>query len=982
MAFQSSFLEDLATELYAQHGHRLHTLTIVLPNWRAGEGLKRCLAEHVSQPTWAPKILSIEALIQQLSPLRQAPTLLLTHLLYQTFQAIEPQKEPFSQFYFWGSLLLQDLDVIDKYLVNAAHLFTDLSQHTALRLSYDDLTAAQRVAIQTFWKSFEQRLSTHQQDFLHLWNLLPQIHQRFQKRLQAQGIGYQGLCYKAAYEALVQGAIQFQHDHLVFAGFNALVPVEEKILAWCRENRPTAFYWDVDAYYMEDIQQEAGIYLRGHQQQPHFRDSFPKSFPKRIAGGTQDIHLTAVASEVGQAHVIGAQLQALMETQGENFVLGKTAIVVANESLLLPVLHALPLDADQISTHIGYPLNNTAIYRLLEYLLALQIAHEKCPSGYWPTHHVLAVLNHPHVMGWNTVLVQATIHRIRAAKSSYVAQEALGQDHPFYAIIFKVLGPQDHLLQYLIDGLQYLQSYAQEEVWLLHALEKKALQQLLKQLDRLQAVLGPIPTKREALLQLLRQLIKPVRFSLGLQSWDGIQILDVLATRNLDFDYVFIVGMNEGHFPAQGSSDSFLPYNLRKGYGLPTADQHQAALYAYHFYRLLQRAKQVYITYSTQTSAGNQGEMSRYLWQLLYESKLKLHKQVVAQPIFLATVQPIVISKKDAVLRQLRKFILQPDGTVKHLTPSALNTYLDCSLRFYFQYIAALKAPESPQQATHAMVFGNLLHQVMEGLYTPLMHKKKGQPLQPQELAALQKTVTRVVEDAFSSSFHPGQRHLARLQGDNAIAQSVMIKLVHRILVLDQAYAPFVLIGLEIGRQEPFYFDFVLDSATRVRLRGIIDRVDWKDGVFRVLDYKTGFDKKKIKSIPALFDRTALERNQAAFQTFFYAWLFRQQGQLHVATMSLDPSHQRSTSAAVRIMPALLNTRQIFDDHFDPRFFLQQSGRRTYMPIEHITTYQDEWEQGLRQTLTELLDPAVPFTQTTDEARCVSCPYKGICQRH
>jgi PD-(D/E)XK nuclease superfamily len=984
MALQSSFLADLASDLYDRHRHHLHTLTIIFPNWRAGEVFKRCLAAHLSQPTWAPKILSIEALIQQLSPLKQAPSLLLTHILYQTLQALQPQKEPFEQFYFWGNQLLQDLDVIDKYLVDTTHLFTDLSQHKELSFSYDYLTEAQRTTIQSFWKHFEQRLSTHQQEFLRFWKLLPQVYQHFKQRLQVQGIGYQGLCYRAAYEALIQGTTQAQHEQLVFAGFNALTPIEEKILAWYQENISTAFYWDVDAYYMEDTRQEAGYYLRAHRQKLYFQASFTQPFPNRLAAGTQEINLTAVASEVGQAQVVGAQLQALIETQGADFVPQKTAIVVANESLFLPVLHALPLDVTKVGIHLDYPLKKTAIYRLLEHILALQASNtqEKCPPGYWSTHHVLAVLSHPHVMGYNTDLVQATIKRIRKKKSGYVAQDALAQESPLYATIFKVLEPQDYLLPYLIEVLRCIEVYAQEATLSLRPLEKLALQKLLHQLDKLQEVLILPSTKCEALLHLLRQLVQSARLPLGRQSLDGIQILDVLATHNLDFDHVFIVGMNEGHFPAQSGPASFIPHSLRKGYGLPTVDKHQAALYAYHFYRLLQRAQKVYITYSTQTPSGSQGEMSRYIWQLLYESKLRLSKNVIAQPVYLTTTQPISIPKKGPVLQQLRKFIRQSDGTVQHLTPSALNTYLDCSLRFYFQYLAKLKAPAAPQQATHALVFGNLLHTVMERLYTPIMNKKQGQPLQPQDLAAMQKMAVLVVKDVFVSTFHPGQHELMAVKGDNAIAQAVMTKLVSRILALDQAYAPFTLVGLEMGRQTPLYLDFELGLATSVRLQGIIDRVDWKAGVLRVLDYKTGLDEKKIQSISALFDRTATRRNKAAFQTLFYAWLFWQQGQPHIAATSLASGHQASFTEGVKSMPGLLNIRQIFDDNFDPRFSLRQLGSHTYIPIENIKDHQEEWEQGLRETLLELFDPAVPFAQTDDEIRCVSCPYRGICQRH
>lgn len=332
-----SFLEELASNVYAQHGQHLDQLTLVLPNWRAGIVFRQCLAMHLTQPAWAPQIISMEELLQELSPLRQERSLLLTHMLYQAFQALQPRQEPFERFYPWGTMLLQDFEVIDKYLVDATHLFTDLSHQKALSLSYDYLTEDQKRAILSFWQCFEERLSAHQQDFLQLWKLLPKVYTHFKKRLQAQGMGYQGLCQRAAYEALVQGDRKPQHQHLVFAGFNALTPVEEKVMAWCKENLSVDFYWDTDAYYMEDGQQEAGTYLRAHQQRPYFQNSLVPPFPKRLTDTSKQIHVTAVASEVGQAQVIGAQLKALIDQQGAHFVPHKTAIVLANEALLLPV---------------------------------------------------------------------------------------------------------------------------------------------------------------------------------------------------------------------------------------------------------------------------------------------------------------------------------------------------------------------------------------------------------------------------------------------------------------------------------------------------------------------------------------------------------------------------------------------------------------------------------------------------------------------
>ncbi len=967
MSSQLSFLEELAAQLYTQYGHH-NELTVVLPHGRAGMVFKQFLAAPITQPIWSPQILSIEGFMQQLSPLRQASSLPLTYALYQAFQTLQPREESFEQFYFWGAMLLQDFDVIDKYLVDAAHLFTNLSKQKQLSQSYDYLTEAQRTAIQSFWKSFEERVSNHQREFLQLWKLLPRVYEYFKKDLQVQGIGYQGLCYRSIYEGLTQGTLKVNHRHLIFAGFNALSPVEEKILAWCKENVPTDFYWDLDAYYIEDVRQEAGDYLRTYQYQPHFRTSFPQPLPKRLEDPSKHIELTAVASEVGQAQVIGTQLQALIDIQGAAFKPNKTAIVVANEQLFLPLLHALPLELNQVNITIEYPVKSTAIYRLVEHLLDLQVAvtHEPNLLGYLATQQVLAILSHPHVLGCDQKLAQHTIHHIRETKAGYVAQADLVNQSTLYQALFKALDPKEDILQYLLGGLQAINTHAKLAESPMLPIEKQALQQLLQQLSSLRTTLAHPLSKVTDFVHLFRQLMRTASLPLANQSLAGIHILSIMETKNLDFDNIFIMGMNEGHFPAQMGFSSFIPYNLRKGYGLPIADQYQASLYAYHFYRLLQRAQHVYITYSTQTSVNKQAEMSRYLWQLLYESKLAIKKHVAVQPTYIHTAHPIVIPKKEHVLDQLAQFTVHPNGSTQGLTPSALNTYLDCSLRFYFKYIAQIKEPQPPQQEVNSLVFGNLLHKVMKKLYAQLILKKQHQLIQQEDIRALQKCVALIIQDTFAHAFHQGQKNLLKLQGQHVIAQAVMTKLVTRILKIDQAYAPFQLISLETAYEGQLRIDAQVNQATIARLRGTVDRVDLKEGVVRVLDYKTGLDEKQVKNIPALFDQEDSKRNKAAFQTFLYVWL--------VQKNYPTPTH--------KIVPGLINTRQVFEEKFDPRFFIKERDSNTYRPMEHITSYQDEFEEGLGQTIASLFDSAIPFAQTPDETRCSSCPYKGICQRH
>jgi hypothetical protein len=981
MTSKYSFLEDLAAELYSQYRRDVAQLTLIFPSERVGRVFERCLDARLPNQAYSPEVLSLAQWMQQLSPLAKKQSLLLTYRLYESFKVFNPVEASFAQFYFWGNVLLEDFNVIDHHLVDAPHLFADISKYKALHLSHDYLTEAQKTAIKSFWKHFEHRLSTHQQRFMHLWQVLPQVYQHFTRRLQSQGIGYPGLCYRAAYEILLKDTRVASQDRLIFAGLNALTPVEEKVIAWHQARTTTAFYWDVDAYYMEDEQQEAGLYLRKYRQSVHFQASFASTLPRRIAADNQTVQVTEVASEVGQVDVLKAQLEDLIEQQGSDFVPHKTVVVVANEALYWPVWHALSsMQEISVSTNLGYALKNTITYRLLEHLLTLHISttQQNLSEGCFPIARVLCVLQHPYVMGWNPVHVQTTIDHLQGIKCGYISQEELARMHVFYARLFKRVAPSAPLLHRLIEGLQCIEAYTPEAM--LRPLEKIALQQLLQQLDRLRVLLATSPPQQEALLELLRQLVQPIQLPLGDQSLTGVQILDVPATQNLDFDNVFIVGMNEGHFPRQTSTPSLIPYNLRKGYDLPTVDQHQNALYAYYFYRLLQRAKAVHITYSTQVTSEVQGEMSRYLLQLRYASPIRVDRQAITHPTHLASVHPIVIAKRDAVWQRLQKFLLSTQGTAQPLTPSALNTYIDCSLRFYFQYIAQIQTPTSPLEVTHASVFGHLLHKVMEALYTPLMTNNVGKLLQETDFVALQKEVPNLIKTVFDSTFPP---HVsANSQGDHALAQEVMTKLVRKIVRLDQAYVPFVLVGLEMGRKSPLYIDFAVDASNYVRLRGIIDRVDWKSGVVRVLDYKTGTDTKHMRSVASLFDRAVAKRNKAAFQTLFYTWLWHQQDTARMASLHQVAFVPSTDLGKERVMPVLLNTRQLFDARFDPRFFIQVDNGRTYHPIDDIATHLEEWEEGLRATLTELLDPAVPFSQTDDVARCTTCPYKGICMRY
>jgi CRISPR/Cas system-associated exonuclease Cas4 (RecB family) len=674
-----------------------------------------------------------------------------------------------------------------------------------------------------------------------------------------------------------------------------------------------------------------------------------------------------VASEVGQTQIVGNQLQALIQEQGTNFKPNQTAIILANESLFLPMLYALPKEIQQITTTLGYPLRDTAIYQLIEQLLELQVAIRQpdCPPGYLPTQAILGILNHPHVRQSYGKLAMQTSQLLTKDQGLYTKQADLAVSDRLCQVLFQPIQAQEAIIPYLLDSLVTLDTILFERSIALLATEKKAFDQLYEQLSKLQkSGLKLAQVNLEEFVQLFRQIIAPIKLDFQEASLDGIQLLRMWETNNLDFAHVFIVGMNEGSFPTSYTHGSLIPYNLRKGYGLPTADTFQASLDAYYFYRLLQRSQNVFITYSSQSLAGNNQEMSRYLWQLLYETNLPIKQHLVASPIPAPSISPIVVEKDEGVRQALDRFMVK-SGKCTRLSPSAINSYLTCRLQFYFRYIAKIYPKIRIGKADESLLFGGLLHQSIENLYKPLLQAKRQHPIQKSELQALKAQVTSVVKATLAQNLHQEVAALDQSTGLYSILEAVTSKVIEKLLEMDQAYAPFELLGLEMGHQEPLQLDFELDAKNTIGLRGIIDRVDIKQGIIRVIDYKTGDEDKLIKSIADLFDRNNPKRNQSALQLLFYAWLYQ----------------QNQATNSYQVVPALFNTRAFFEADFDPRLFIKQGSGNDYVPIINIKPYQEPFEAGLRAVLGELVDPLVPFQQTEDIAACQYCPYKGICQR-
>jgi len=978
----ATFLEEVSTTVLAKYGSELERLTVVFPNRRAGLFFQQSLARQVQQTSWAPRIITFEELVAELSGLRTPDHLTLLFQLYQVFVQKSGSSETFDHFYFWGDLLLRDCDEIDKTLVKTRDLFANLKDLKELDANYDYLTEDQRTAITRFWRNFQHGQSTDSKEhFLRFWVILQQVYDAFTTFLRSKGWAYEGLMLRQIAEQIDTHSLDHSLDKLIFVGLHALAPAEEKLVRWFVENEQSDIYWDTDAHYVEHPQHEAGTFFRRYRRHPVWRDTLPDPLPQHYRSGqARSIRSVGATLHVGQAKYAGNLLKQLC--QQPDFVPEKTVVVLPDENLLFPLLHSLPPQIEKVNVTMGYPVRSTALYSLIEHLLTLQ--EEKRyneTTEHYEYHHtrVLALLRHPYLLHLYSGHNQDLTREIEKRNQVYVSTRQL-KDHPLYEVVFRPVTEAEATFDYLTELLLRIHQGTEEQTGeddqlTVPLLEQELVYQLYVQVNRLKALAQQhkFAMTAQLFVRIFRQMMSGLRLPFTGEPVRGLQVMGVLETRNLDFDNVIILSLNEGVYPKSEAVNTFIPGNLRRGFGLPTVDE-QDALYAYTFYRLLHRAKQVHLLHNTEDSVNQPGEMSRFLYQLIYESEarddgafqfpdqrgdFKLSRDILSTPVQTIPAQPIIIEKNTDVLARLHRYTRLPDRPPQRsLTPSALNTYLDCRLKFYYKYVVDLKEPEVVQEEVDPAVFGNLLHRAMELVYQDFSEQK--QTVTPEIMKRLKEAkLTQAVHEAFREHYGQVPELEFKLEGRNVIAHDIVLKMGRRILAMDADYAPFTIVSLEREGGRGYFWETKVEAEdgtqTIVSLRGIIDRIDRKDGTVRVLDYKTGRDEKRAGSITSLFDRDDKQRNKAAFQALFYALLYQQ------------------NADAERIVPGLINAKDLFATDFDSRIRIDKDTVNDYTP------WDKEFQQELHTLLGELFNPTVPFNQTTDLRKCSLCPYAKLC---
>ncbi len=957
------FIDNIAATVLDRFHDRMDDLTIVFPNRRAGLFFRKCLAGKLNNPVWSPRILSIVDFITGLSPLKTDDKLEMVFRLHQFFGKYLNSGEAFDRFYYWGNILLQDFDELDKFLIDPELLFYNLSNIKKIDQMAGYLTDDQIRLIKTFWSNFVEKPSKQKEDFIAVWDVLLNVYKDFKISLKEQGIAYEGLIYREVSEAIENKTLINPYKKVLFAGFNALSPSEEKILTWYVNEHSAEIFWDADDHYLEDESQEAGAFFRKIRQENqvlagHFKPSYGNAFKNT---GDKQIFISNASSDTGQIQLAADIISRDLKQDHHKVNSEHTAIILPDQKLMFPLINALPPEVTGLNITMGYPISASLSYSYLDVLLDLQ--QKKTGKRHVFNHRpVLELLKHPFMVQLLKEKSQELVNTITDSNKIYIEFDFLIQDDE-EGILRMVFKKSDDILStitYLLENITFIAARQEE------ALEKEFLYQFYLVLNRLYNFFERHKTSMEpeAFIKLFRQIVNSQTLPFEGEPLEGMQIMGLLETRNLDFEHVIMLSVNEDLVPPTAKVISFIPYSIRKAFSMPTFE-YQDSIYAYLFYRLIQGSNHIDIIYNASEEYGRSGEISRYIRQLETETDIPVIHRKTGSEVTFPRSAPVSICKNPEIIARLERYTSKKNFQ-KRFTPTAINMWLDCRLKFYFRYVMDLYEYLEIQEEIDPMAFGNILHQVMEHLYMPY-NTDGNRELKKQDIEKIKETINPTIEKIFALHFGTRKDMSFEFSGQNILVREIIRKVANEILKFDMQRVPFSILGLEMDEKKGCRMNLPVKAEQEhfdVGLKGILDRVDQKENVIRIVDYKTGKDKKVFTDIESLFNREDKNREKAVFQTFFYASIF-------------DHSLKKSNNAIIQT--SLFNIREMFDADFQP--LIQLKIEKNTQPVENIMPYIDEYNKHLKSTIEEIYKKDITFTQTDVVEKCRYCPYSGICNR-
>lgn len=957
-----SFLKLVAADLYKHtEGNLAHT-AVVFPNKRAGLFFNEYLAQESESPIWSPAYVSISELFRSLSPWEVGDPVKLVCELYKIFRRETQSTETLDDFYFWGEMLISDFDDADKNKVDTDKLFSNLQDLRNIMDDYTFIDDEQEEAIRQFFQNFSiERRTALKERFISLWDVLGNIYKGFRESLASQNIAYEGMMYRHVIEHL--DVDKLPYEKYVFVGFNVLNKVEHTLFTQLKDAGKAVFYWDYDEFYMKENRQavthEAGEFIRRN-----LRD-----FPSPLSGELfknlskpKEVHYIASSTENAQARYLPQWIRNNLTTPEK-----ETAVVLCNEALLQPVLHSLPAEVKHVNITMGFPLSQTPVYSFLIALLELHTHGFNFKSGRYTFQSVVTLLKHPYT---RQLTGQAELLEKELTRNNrfYPLPGELGKDE-FLTRLFTPLSGNLNLCIRLSETLQQVAGIYQantsgtEDTDAFNQLYRESLFKAYTTINRFRTLIeeDELTVQSETFRRLLVKVLSATNIPFHGEPAIGMQVMGVLETRNLDFRHLVLLSVNEGQLPKSGGDSSFIPYNLRKAFGMTTIE-HKIAVYAYYFYRLLQRAERITLMYNTSSDGLNRGEWSRFMLQFLIEWPHPITRQFLEAGQSPQGTSPITVEKTPDVMRRMQSLFDVRANPKAKFSPSALNYYLDCPLKFYYRYVAGLSAPDEVSAEIDSATFGSIFHYAAEHIYKDLT--THGKVINKEALETLLRNEVKLqdyVDTAFKKLFfNVPQNEKPEYNGVQLINSAVIARYLKQLLQNDLRYAPFTFIASEMEVDEPIDIQ-TPKGVIKSRIGGIIDRMDSKDGTLRIVDYKTGGDADTPPHVESLFIPDK-KRSNYVFQTFLYAAIMCRK------------------QPTMKIAPALLYIHRAATETYSPVIQMGES-RKPKEAVEDFSKYEKEYRERLQRLLEEIFNPEKSFTQTEIIEKCTYCDFKALCKR-
>lgn len=953
-----TFLDKLSGYIFENYSAKLDQICVVLPNRRASLFLKKGLADQAKKTIWSPQIFSIEDFINENSGLNIIDPLYLQCELYNVYMEKEKgNAQSFDEFLKWGQVLLNDFNEVDMYLVSANELFGYLTETKALSL----------------WNPDESSLTDFQIKYLQFYNSLRNYYQVFSKSLLEKKQVYPGLAYRYLAENIEDILPELNYHKIIFAGFNALTKAEEKIINYLQKSGLAEVIWDADVYYVDNEVQEAGRFIRNYQKK-HSTDKI-KWTGNYLKEDAKEIHLIGVPQQVGQAKVSGQILQQLSESNDD---LRETAVVLNDESLIEPLLNSIPESIKEYNLTMGLPLKNSAMFRLIKLLIELQInaLKFKRPGSnriQFYFRDVLNVLQHPYIQ---MILKDIKIDDIDKSilESNKVFLDFDEMISKYFSINDLAKSFSESLFRPWNDRPENAMKCISEIILIL----KKRLTApslisetgenkpdlIIEHLFQFSKILNKLKKLLEEYAYLdnvaiFRDLFISVASSINLPFYGeplrGLQVMGMLETRNLDFKRLIMLSVNDDFIPSGSNTNSFIPFEIKRDFQLPT-HRERNAVFAYHFYRILQRSKQIYLLYNTEAGELGGGDKSRFILQIQnelvkYNPAIKITEKILSIPVGKNyTDKSIVINKSPEILSILNDYLQ------KGCSASALNVYRNCTLQFYFKYIVGLEETEKVEETIEASTLGTVIHDVLQKMYAPLKHKI----VMVSDIERMNGNIEPLIADSFNENYKGGDvnfgKNLLIVKVANIFIKKFLKQEINLLNELQEKGNDLILKDVERKYITSINLNEEHQEYT-ISLKGIFDRVDRVGEIIRIIDYKTGKVNQwdlKFKDWENLKNDTKLDK---CFQLLYYSYIFWKSEAANVSKISPGIISFRNLKSG------LLNIGLPEKEAFSEDVLIQFEGR-------------------LKDILLEMLNSNIPFSQTSDEENCKYCSFKSVCNRN